>query len=131
MIINSSQQYEKFIDISDICIVGAGPAGITLAQELSKNDSIKISIIESGDLSFNSKNQKLNSGECLEFGNYPHQNYSVSHARIRQFGGTSNVWAGWSGPLEQDDFKERSWIEETGWPISYQDLEPFYKKSQS
>ena len=44
MIINSSQQYEKFIDISDICIVGAGPAGITLAQELSKNDS-KLDVI--------------------------------------------------------------------------------------
>ena len=131
MIIETSQQNESFIDNSDVCIIGAGPAGITLAQKLSRNDNIKISIIESGDLSFNSESQKLNSGECLEFGNYPHQNYSISHARIRQFGGTSNVWAGWSGPLEQDDFNERSWIEETGWPISYQDLEPFYKKSQS
>ena len=106
MIINTSQQNEDFIDNSDICIVGAGPAGITLAKEISKNESINISIIESGDLNFDSKNQKLNSGECLEFGNYPHKNYSVSHARIRQFGGTSNVWAGWSGPLEKNDFND-------------------------
>ncbi len=131
MIINTSQQNENFIDNSDICIVGAGPAGITLAKEISKNESINISIIESGDLNFDSKNQKLNSGECLEFGNYPHKNYSVSHARIRQFGGTSNVWAGWSGPLEKNDFKERLWIDKSGWPISYQDLEEHYKKSQS
>ena len=130
MIIETSQQNENFIDNSDVCIIGAGPAGITLAHKLSENDDIKISIIESGDLSFNSKIQKLNLGECLEFGNYPHKDYSVSHARIRQFGGTSNVWAGWSGPLEKNDFDERSWIEGSGWPIEYKDLEPFYKESQ-
>ena len=130
MFIETSQQNENFIDNSDVCIIGAGPAGITLAHKLSENDNIKISIIESGDLSFNSKIQKLNLGECLEFGNYPHKDYSVSHARIRQFGGTSNVWAGWSGPLEKNDFDERSWIEGSGWPIEYKDLEPFYKESQ-
>ena len=116
---------------SDICIVGAGPAGITLANQLSKNNSIKITVIESGDINFNLKNQKLNLGSCLGFGNYPHQNYSMTHARIRQFGGTSNVWAGWSGPLEKEDFDQRSWIEGSGWPISYTDIKPFYEKSQS
>ena len=116
---------------SDISIVGAGPAGITLAKELSKKNSIKISIIESGDLSFNLKRQKLNLGNCIDFGNYPHENYSITHARIRQFGGTSNVWAGWSGPLEEEDFLQKNWIEESGWPISYNDLKPFYEQSQS
>ena len=116
---------------SDICIVGAGPAGITLANQLSKNNSIKITVVESGDINFNLKNQKLNLGSCLEFGNYPHQNYSITHARIRQFGGTSNVWAGWSGPLEEEDFYVRNWIEGSGWPISYSDLKPFYEQSQS
>ena len=60
MIIETSQQRENFIDNSDVCIIGAGPAGITLAHKLSENDDIKISIIESGDLNFNSKIQKLN-----------------------------------------------------------------------
>ena len=55
-------------------------------------------------------------------------NYSITHARIRQFGGTSNVWAGWSGPLEEEDFYVRNWIEGSGWPISYSDLKPFYER---
>ena len=40
---------------SDICIVGAGPAGITLANQLSKNNSIKITVVKSGDINFNLK----------------------------------------------------------------------------
>ena len=131
MIIKCTQLNKDFIDNSDICIVGGGPAGITLAYKLSQNNSLNISIIESGDLSFNAEYQKLNTGECLELGNYPHLNYSISNNRIRQFGGTSNIWAGWCGPLEKNDFNERSWIQDSGWPISYEDLEPYYKESQS
>lgn len=131
MIINCTQLNTDYIDNSDICIVGGGPAGITLAQKLSQNNSLKISIIESGGLSFNVKIQKLNTGECSALGNYPHINYSILNNRIRQFGGTSNVWAGWCGPLEKTDFHEKSWVQNSGWPISYNDLEPFYKESQS
>ena len=50
---------------SDICIVGAGPAGITLANQLSKNNSIKITVVD-GDINFNLKNQKLNRAALVQ-----------------------------------------------------------------
>lgn len=133
MIFNHKKISKNFfsVDCSDVCIIGSGPAGISLANELSKQKKIKITLIECGELKFNPIIQKLNQGSCVGFGNYPYKDYSIKDARVRQFGGTSNVWAGWSGPLEEDDFKKKNWIKMSGWPISYNDIKPFYRKSQS
>ena len=46
--------------------------------------------------------------------------------RFRVFGGSSNRWGGWCRPLEPEDFAARSWVPQSGWPISAADLEPFY-----
>ena len=46
-----------------------------------------------------------------------------------EVGGTSNLWYGVLAPLDRIDFKKRTWIPNSGWPIVYEDLVPFYKKA--
>src|SRR3989337_3868316 len=68
MIIDSRQLPQGYTIKSDICIVGAGAAGITLAHEL-RNKGMEIALLESGGMKFESDTQDLYKGEvvCLDY----------------------------------------------------------------
>jgi choline dehydrogenase-like flavoprotein len=110
---------------TDLCIVGAGAAGITVAREL-RNARIKILLVESGGLDPDPGSQALDEGESVGF-HYP---FPLSAARLRYFGGTTGHWAGLCAPLDPIDFEKREWIQFSGWPITYDDLEPWYRRAQ-
>jgi choline dehydrogenase-like flavoprotein len=111
---------------SDVCIIGSGPAGLTLAQELSQA-GVAVNVLEAGGLEPDSAAQRLASGVSVGLPYYP-----LDAARLRQFGGTSGHW--WSGirlrPLEREDFEPRSWIPFSGWPFPKKRLDPFYERAQ-
>ena len=46
-------------------------------------------------------------------------------------GGTSGRWHGICAPLDEIDFKQRSWIDGSGWPITRADLMPYYQEAAS
>jgi choline dehydrogenase-like flavoprotein len=50
--------------------------------------------------------------------------------RTRALGGTSKVWGGRVAPLDPLDFEKRSHVPDSGWPISYTDLDPYYRIAQ-
>jgi len=52
-------------------------------------------------------------------------------ARLHYFGGTTGHWAGWCTPLDPIDFEKRDWVPHSGWPITREDLDPFYARAQS
>lgn len=107
----------------DILIVGAGPAGITLALEL-QGAGYKVLLAEAGglDLPF----QQAASHYEAESVGLP---YPVAASRQRYFGGTSNHWGGWCRPLDPIDLEERPWVPHSGWPIGYEELEPWYERA--
>ena len=78
-------------------IFGTGPAGLSLALELEKHD-ISSLIIEAGEENFSQKSQSFykidTDGTPLN---------DLSNSRLRQFGGTSATWGGWSKPLSNLD----------------------------
>jgi len=119
------------IDIvkSDICIIGGGPAGISIANSLI-NSNLKVLLIESGSEKYDKRNQALSSGINEDFGDYPYPSYSLIGARVRALGGSSMVWRGWSAPLQEIDLKERSWVPNSGWPIGLNELTKYYEKAQ-
>ena len=119
-----------FNQLFDICIIGTGPSGSILLKELSKNKEKNICVIESGDFKIKKEHLEINKGENPFLGNYPHENYATNFGRLRQIGGTSNVWAGWSSPLNKFDFKKRDWIENSGWPINYDEFTKYFFKAQ-
>ncbi|HEY4366938.1 MAG TPA: GMC family oxidoreductase [Steroidobacteraceae bacterium] len=108
----------------DLCIVGAGPAGITIATEL-RNQNLKIVLLESGGLQPELETQALAKGEVAGLGYVP-----LETARVRCFGGSTGHWHGWCGPLDDIDFETRPWVPHSGWPIRRADLVPYYPRAQ-
>ena len=109
---------------ADICIIGGGAAGITLARELSGSGQ-QICVLESGDFTIDPETQLLAAGR-LEG-----QDYWPLHAsRLRYFGGTTNHWGGECRHLNQIDFEKRSYLDGSGWPTTLTDMWPFYERAQ-
>jgi choline dehydrogenase-like flavoprotein len=109
---------------ADLCVVGAGAAGITLCLELA-GSSVRVALIESGGAEPDPDTQMLASGENTGLAYFP-----LDAARLRCFGGTTAHWGGFCRPLHDIDFEERPWVPYSGWPIRPQDLEPYYGKAQ-
>ncbi|PPR65449.1 MAG: Oxygen-dependent choline dehydrogenase [Alphaproteobacteria bacterium MarineAlpha3_Bin7] len=108
----------------DICIIGAGAAGITLARELSDLKA-KTCIVEAGSYDFSEETQNLYKGENVGL-NY----YELDECRLRFFGGTTNHWNGLCGPLHEEDFYSHKWIKDSGWPIAFHVLKKYYERAQ-
>lgn len=112
-------------DIScDVCIIGAGAAGITLACALI-DSGIQVCLLESGGLEYSPDIQSLYEGEGVGL-----ENASPTGCRLRYFGGSTNHWAGWCAPLRDIDFESRPWIPNSGWAIRRSDLSEYYEKAQ-
>ncbi len=117
---------------TQVCIVGAGPAGIAIARELN-GQNFDVVLLESGGFEFDPAVQDLSRGTN---GGDPYP--SPSDARERLFGGTASVWPihldnGRLGvryvTLDPIDFEQRDWVPHSGWPITRTDLDPYYAKA--
>jgi len=104
----------------DYTIIGAGAAGICLAVNLTKQGN-SVMLIESGLPEISEIHQRLN--EVVLTGK--HMN-GISSGRKRVIGGTTVAWGGQSLPFSPIDFEKRDWVENSGWPISYKEISPFY-----
>lgn len=110
---------------TDISIIGGGAAGITIANSLS-NLNDKVLLLESGNHAYDQKTQDLYDFENI---GYPLRAQKGYISRNRYLGGSTNTWLGRCAPLQAEDFKKREWIPNSGWPISEEDLEPFYPQA--
>jgi choline dehydrogenase-like flavoprotein len=108
---------------ADVCIVGGGAAGICIAQELA-GSPLRVLLLEAGGLEFDPASQDVYRGVNAGL---PY--FALEEARLRFFGGTTNHWSGWCRPLDPIDFERRPWIEGSGWPISYAELEPYFARA--
>jgi choline dehydrogenase-like flavoprotein len=97
---------------AEVCIVGAGAAGITLALELEAAGR-GVLLVESGGFEPDEAVQALYD---LEQAGYPQRPNYMSRARY--FGGSCNLWAGRCMRLQQPDFAARAWVQDSGWPIA-------------
>lgn len=111
---------------ADVCIIGAGAAGITIARELN-GTSHSVCLLESGGFELEPEVQALYEG-ASEGTFLARENY-LTGSRLRFFGGTTNHWAGWCRPLDPLDFEVRSWVPHSGWPFSREHLEPYYRRA--
>ncbi|MGH8222265.1 MAG: FAD-dependent oxidoreductase, partial [Woeseiaceae bacterium] len=106
---------------SQVCIVGGGPAGITLALELAKS-GIDVALLEGGGTTPSAESQRFYAGENIGQPYFP-----LDTCRLRVLGGSSTHWSGWCGPLDESDFQRKDWIPLSGWPIARSDLEEHYR----
>ncbi len=124
MIINLDELPDNELLQADICIVGAGAAGITLALELI-NSGLDVLVLESGGLSEELQSQDLYAGEVVdERLHSPPDTY-----RQRRFGGTTTIWGGRCMPFDAIDFEARDYVAHSGWPIGLEALASYYPRA--
>jgi len=110
---------------TEVCIVGAGAAGVTLAREFA-NTSLRVILLESGGAETEQATQDLYAGSDI---GRPYDIFPVS--RLRYFGGTTNHWGGvWCDMPSSLDFEMREGVPYSGWPFSLSYLEPWYRRAQ-
>ena len=107
----------------DICIIGAGASGISIAMEWI-NTPYKVILLEGGGFEFEDKIQDLYAGKTTGQRYYP-----LRSARLHYFGGTTGHWSGFCSTFDEIDFEKRDYIPHSGWPITRADLDPFYKRA--
>jgi GMC oxidoreductase/FAD binding domain len=126
--------FEMFIDAetlqngttlsANIAVVGAGPAGIVLSLELAKAGH-EVVLIERGRFNFSETLQNL--GEASYFD--PQFHAPMSECTRQQVGGTSVIWGGRCLPYDPVDFDRRSYIPNSDWPITYEELEVYFQRA--
>lgn len=109
---------------TDVCIVGAGAAGITLALELA-GTGLSVLLVESGGMEAEEAVQRLYEGAVAD-----ERMHSAPHRyRQRRFGGSTTIWGGRCVPLDAIDFEPRDYLNASGWPINLDTLLPFYPRA--
>ncbi len=108
---------------ADVCIIGAGAAGLMIAREFLAT-STQVVLVESGGWTTRDETQDLYNGEVTR----PFRGLQAGRARV--FGGTTTLWGGQCIPLDPIDFEARPWVEFSGWPITGHDLAPYYDRAK-
>ncbi|HJT82542.1 MAG TPA: GMC family oxidoreductase [Chthoniobacterales bacterium] len=122
---------------ADLCVIGSGPAGITLLKQMASPD-LRVVCLESGAGTFDPQAQDLCDGTTISAQGYTKD--LVITSRRRQLGGTAHLWndefdAGKGNelvrlvPLDPIDFEKRDWMPLSGWPFSKATLDPFYEQA--
>ncbi len=109
----------RFARYFDICIVGSGPAGITLARTLAAK-GLDVALMEGGARDLTEESQSLYEGEIAGL-----DTIDLDVARLRFFGGSSGHWNGKCKEMEAVDFEPRPGHPLSGWPIAKADLDPY------
>ena len=102
-----------------VIVVGAGAVGLYAASQLAARGR-EVLVIEAGD---------------THLGNFSADSYtSVGRAhsgaklgRSRGLGGTTNLWGGQLVEFQPIDFNGRDWLPGSRWPVSYDEIAPYYK----
>jgi choline dehydrogenase-like flavoprotein len=124
MIIDSSDLPDGHELQADLCIVGAGAAGISMALDLA-GSGIDVLLLESGGRTEESDTQALYAGIVADTRLHsPPDRY-----RQRRFGGTTTIWGGRCMPFDPIDFETRDYVPHSGWPLSRDTLTPYYTRA--
>ena len=134
MIIDARLLPEEEVVVTDVCIVGAGPAGIAVAREFIGSD-VDVCLLESGGLEPDQATLSLAKGESVGL---PYDR--LDDGRFRAFGGGGHTWtidlgAAASGArlraLDAIDFEKLDWVPYSGWPFDRAHLDPFYERAHA
>ena len=110
---------------TDVCVVGAGAAGITLARELARAP-LRVTVLESGGLTPDRRTQRLLRARSVGLPYFP-----LHWIRTAALGGTTDQWGGQCRPLDEIDFEVRAEIPWSGWPFGRRELLPCYERAQA
>lgn len=108
---------------ADICIVGGGAAGVTIASNLN-GKNIKIVLLESGSSEMEGQTQQLYSMKQTGL-----QYFDMTTCRLRYFGGTTNHWGGYCRENDRIDYRGRPEKGVPKWPVGYDEIKPYVNRA--
>lgn len=104
----------------DLCIVGGGPIGLSIAHDLI-GSGISVILVETGGEKREEAAETLSGGETVGDKYAPLTMY-----RRRMLGGASAIWGGRCVPYDPIDFEVRDYVPNSGWPIPFSELSNYY-----
>ena len=110
---------------AELCIAGAGIAGFGIALQFVDTD-VRVVLVESGG---NERDPAVEDLSEIDSTGERRAPQDVTRARV--VGGTSSLWSGRCGVFDPIDYANRSWVTNSGWPISEQDVNPYYDRAGS
>src|SRR4051794_9988344 len=110
---------------ADVCIIGAGAAGLTLAAELD-GSPLRTIVLEGGGKRHDKRAQALYRSDVVGLAHG-----GIHELRFRVFGGTTTRWAGQALPLSDIDFTAREWVPGSGWPFGRDAIEGHYRRASA
>jgi choline dehydrogenase-like flavoprotein len=108
---------------TDVCVLGAGPVGLTLARSLAEKGR-RVTLLEIGG-------STAASGSAMPTAIFDRREYGgATVGRAFGLGGTSALWGGQLLPLRPADLLARPQIQTQAWPLAYADVEPYFQALQ-
>lgn len=113
----------------DICIVGAGAAGIAIAKQLLTS-SKKVLLLSSGLRTDDGAppppdRVSLYEGTLGPFMQKVDSRF-LTRSRLRMYGGTTNHFGFWAAPLTEADLRGRPGYRDAHWPFGINELNEYY-----
>jgi len=129
---------------ADVCVIGAGPAGALVASQLA-SDGQKIVVLEAGPR-FDRSNREQQMEQAIRPGDHGsvwemggdrdafsasgERYYPLNVSRVKGVGGSTLHWQGMVMRLHPSDFDGSHDTDDPAWPISYDDLRPYYADAE-
>jgi choline dehydrogenase-like flavoprotein len=120
MLIDLEQEAAGKSYTSQVCVLGAGIAGLVLAHKLA-GLGVKVHLLEAGGLELEERSQRLYEAEMAG-----DAHAGAREGRFRVFGGSSTRWGGQLLPYTQDVFSPAAAMPSRAWPIGADAIEKYY-----
>jgi choline dehydrogenase-like flavoprotein len=120
MLIDLEQEAAGKSYTSQVCVLGAGIAGLVLAHKLA-GLGVKVHLLEAGGLELEERSQRLYEAEMAG-----DAHAGATDGRFRVFGGSSTRWGGQLLPYTDDVFSPGAGMPSWAWPIGADAVEKYY-----
>jgi len=102
-----------------VIVVGAGAVGLYAASQLAARGR-DVVVIDAGD-------SHLGSFAADSYASVGRAHSGIKLGRSRGLGGTTNLWGGQLVEFQPIDFNGRDWLPGSKWPVSYEEIAPYYR----
>ena len=132
MISDARELDEQAVLHADLCIVGTGPAAMSVALSF-EGSSLSVLMLEAGGTDREPNDDDARPADGMQFGNVP------ALSNLRSLGGNANLWNVQTHessrsvrllPLSEADFEHRPWLAESGWPVHPAEMTDYYRRAQ-